>query len=222
MKKILLASAFTVFFSAPLQADFLDDLGSALDNVASDIGSVIEGDVNAEDPKSTPSTSPAVEVTEKKFEKLDVEEADLWHEARFQWGQIYNPKSVKYIKADVNCDGHMDYVAHRVNGENPDGPFYSIMVVTRAGGYLSSEGVMLKIGGDEQEAICAMPNADPDVTVSVEHWDEGEIDAAFGSWEGICTEVIKIDDGMCDAPQYFWRTDLSPDDNHPRLMFFRN
>ena len=223
MRRFFWASVFTVFFAAPVQAGFLDDLGSALDNAAKDIGTAIEGDTKEKEPKAAPATSPAVSASEKKkFEKLDVEEADLWHEARFQWGQIYDPKSVKYIKADVNCDGHMDYVAHRVNGENPDGPFYSIMVVTREGGYLSSEGVMLKIGGDELESICAMPNADPDVTVSVEHWDEGQIDAAMGGWEGICTEAIKVDDGMCDAPRYFWRTNLSPEDNHPRLMFFRN
>ena len=222
MKKILLASAvFVSIAAASAQADFLDDLGSALDNAAKDIGSAIEGDAPKEE-LSVPETSPAVEPVKKKFKSLDVEEADLWNEARFQWGQIYDPKTVKYIKADVNCDGHMDYVAHRVNGENPDGPFYSIMVVTREGGYLSSEGVMLKVGGDEQESICAMPNADPDVTVSVEHWDEGEIDAAMGGWEGICTEAIKVDDGMCDAPRYFWRTNLSPEDDHPRLMFFRN
>ncbi len=212
MLKILLASAVFMSFvvSSPAQAGFLDDLGGALDNAAKDLENAIDGDVAEKEPVAAP--------IENKLKSLDVVEGDLWAEARFQWGQIYDPKTVKYIKADVTCDGHMDYVAHRLNEDNPDGPFYNIMVVTREGGTLTSEGVSLSFDSTRQDALCGSN----DVAVSVEHWDEGQIDAAMGGWEGICTEAIRVDDNMCDAPRYFWRTNLSPEDNHPRLMFFKN
>ncbi|MGH1456514.1 MAG: hypothetical protein ACRBDI_07015 [Alphaproteobacteria bacterium] len=215
MLKIILASAIFMSFAASTlaQAGFLDDLGGALDNAAKDLEQAIDGDVAEEEQEQEQAVAPA-----ETLKSLDVVEGDLWHEARFQWGQIYDPKTVKYIKADVTCDGHMDYVAHRLNEDNPDGPFYNIMVVTREGGNLTSEGVSLSFDSTRQDALCGSAH----VAVSVEHWDEGQIDAAMGGWEGICTEAIRVDDNMCDAPRYFWRTNLSPEDNHPRLMFFRN
>ncbi len=220
MLKVLLASAVFVFgAAASAQAGFLDDLGSALDNAVKDVGQAIEGGESEKKhkekdrkmvpvEKNTPSTAHKFKVTEEEF----------WGEMRFQWGQYLNPEDVYFLEADVTCDGHNDYIASRMNRDNPDGPFYNIMVVTREGGNLASEAVSLSFDSTQQEALCGSEN----IEVSVEHWDEGQIDAAMGGWEGICTEAIKVDDGMCDAPRYFWRTNLSAEDNHPRLMFFRN
>ena len=70
MRRIFLASAvFVAIAAASAQAGFLDDLGSALDNAAKDIGGAIEGDAPKEEP-SLPEASPAVEPVKKKFKSL--------------------------------------------------------------------------------------------------------------------------------------------------------
>ena len=217
MLRLLTTTAVVAMISTPVYAGFLDDLSGALDNAAKDIGQAIEGGKKEDAPKaevkkSAPSTADNFKVTEGEF----------WGEMRFQWGQNVNPEDVYFFEADVTCDGHADYVASRINHDNPDGPFYNVTVVTKDGGALASEGVSLSFDSTQQESLCAMPDGSTDISISVEHWDEGQIDASMGAWEGICTEAIKVDDGMCDAPRYFWRTNLSPDDNHPRLFMFRN
>ena len=69
-----------------------------------------------------------------------------------------------------------------------------------------------------QGALCGY---DQGLETSIEHWDEGQLDATFGDWRGICTEAIRVDDQMCDAPRLFWLKGKL-EANQDRFMKFRN
>ncbi len=196
MYKLLFVFTALVLLSAPVMAGFLDDLESAIETAAEDIEGAVE---SASDENAS--------------------EGDLWDQVRFQWGKYAGPDNVQFIEHDVTCDGVTDYVASHLSQDNPDGPFFHVMVVTRDGGELTSENIPLALDGS-QDGLCE-PMGETQIDVEIEHWDEGQLDAALGSWEGICTEAIRIDDGMCDAPRYFWLTG-ERDEQHPRLMSFRN
>ena len=149
----------------------------------------------------------------------DVTEAQLWSEIRHEWGQNVSPEDVFFIEHDVTCDGNKDFVAGRLNQDNPDGPFYNILILTKDGGKLRSEHKSLAFDGT-QEGLCE-PFEKPDVSIEIEHWDESRLDAELGGWEGMCTEAIRVDDGMCDAIRYFWLTG-SRDSNESQMMSYRN
>ena len=210
MSRLLLTLSIAVLASTPVQAGFLDDLDAAVDNASKDFGKVIDGASDLADD--------AVTAVKGDEDSLDATEADLWSQVGFQWGKYAGPKNVKTLKADVTCDGHADYVASRVNQDNPDGPFFNVLIVTRDGGEVFSEHVSLPFDGS-QAGLCGDANAD--VEVEVEHWDEGQLDAMLGGWEGVCTEAIRVDDGMCDAPRYFWLIG-ERDEDQDRLLFHRN
>lgn len=210
MSKHFLIFAISLLLSAPVLAGFLDDLSAAVDSAVEDVGKAIDGDADIADDSVT-----KVKGAEAS---LDATEADLWSQVRFQWGQNANHTNVKSFKADVTCDGHVDYVASRLNQDNPDGPFFNILIVTHDGGEITSEGVSLAFDGS-QAGLCG--DARADIDVEAEHWDEGQLDAMLGGWEGICTEAVRVDDGMCDAPRYFWLTG-EREEGDTRLMFHRN
>lgn len=159
----------------------------------------------------------------KKAPSLDASELDLWGQVRFQWGYLVSKATVDVLKHDVTCDGHVDYVVARLNHDNPDGPFFDILVVTRDGGELISEGVSLAFDGS-QDGLCGLGGLDAQIGTEIEHWDDDQLDEAFGSEEDVCAEAIRVDDGMCDAMRYFWLTgdrDVDADAEGSRLMSFR-
>tara|TARA_R110002124_G_scaffold233406_1_gene398706 strand:+ start:72357 stop:72962 length:606 start_codon:yes stop_codon:yes gene_type:complete len=149
----------------------------------------------------------------------DVTEGELWDEIRFEWGQNIVPDNVSFIEHDVTCDGNKDFVAGHLNQDNPDGPFYDILIVTKDGKNVISEIKSLAFDGT-QEGLCE-PYDKPDVSIEIEHWDESRLDAELGSWEGVCTEALRVDDGMCDAIRYFWLTG-DKDANASQMMSYRN
>ncbi len=208
MLKLLHITIPLILISTSSYAGFLDDIK---DNFKADLEKEVK--------EIKKDMKEEVNNTSKDKQNLDTTEADLWNEIRFQWGKYVSPDSVKVIKHDVTCDGNQDYVATRLNQDNPDGPFYNIAIITKDGGKLFSEHISLTFDGS-QSGLCE-PIDQPDVTTEIEHWDEGQLDAEFGGWEGMCTEAIRVDDGMCDAFRYFWLTgDREPEDS--RFMSHRN
>lgn len=212
MSKMYLITVFVALFSMPAAAGFFDNIGNAVDTaVREEIKKSVD---DALAPEAAKKKAPV-----KKANSLEATESDLWQEVRVQWGQNIRSEDVALVKHDVTCDGHKDYVVSRLNQNNPDGPFYNVLVVTKDGGKRTSEGFSLAFDGS-QEGLCE-PIASPDVSVEIEHWDEGKLDAEMGGWEGICTEAIRVDDGMCDAIRYFWLTGES-DPEYSRFMTHRN
>jgi len=193
-------------FSFPVVSGVLDDFGKKI------VQDIVKEAIS--EPKLTEDLKSSTE--NKSLDKLDASESDLWSEVRFQWGKYATSDNVSFIKHDVTCDGHTDYVAYRLNQDNPDGLFFDVLVVTLDSGEVASYGRSLAFD-DSQSGLCK-PIENPVVTVEIEHWDEGQLDAELGSWEGICTEAIRVDDGMCDSIRYFW---LKGNDD-TKLMFYRN
>ena len=81
----------------------------------------------------------------------------FWSEVRVQWGQYANPENVRLIRGDMNCDGVEDQVGARVNLDNPDGPFFDILVFTQIDGNPYSETVSLPYSGSSEHfGICGI------------------------------------------------------------------
>ena len=211
---------------------FAESFGNAIANEISkaagqEAGKAIAKEIHQEQPKpqqqkqaesKLESALPDLDEGEDGNPGEDVTEADLFEEMRVMLGQQAHHKNTKQIKHDVTCDGGDDYVVSYMNHDNPDGPFYNVMVVTRDGGELSSEFLSFSFDPTAQGALCGH---DQGLETSIEHWDEGQLDATFGSWQGICTEAIRVDDMLCDAPRLFWLKG-DRDANEGRFMTFRN
>lgn len=201
--------------SASAYAGFFDNIGKSIgaavqEEVEKGVGEVLAPLANADVTEEQPLAPPA---------NADVTEGQLWNEIRVEWGQSVSPEDVFFINHDVTCDGNKDFVAGRLNQDNPDGPFYNILIVTKDGGELKSQNKSLAFDGT-QEGLCE-PYEKPDVSLEIVHWDESRLDAELGGWEGVCTEAIRVDDGMCDAIRYFWLLgDRGPNDS--QMMSYRN
>lgn len=245
MRLLTLLSVSILALNGPAQAqfeEFAENFGNAVVNeVSKDVrqesDKVITNDVNKNQPKRQQQKQANIDVetdssnldeNEEEFEEWhegevgnageDITETDLFEEMRIMMGQRAHQQDTQQIKHDVTCDGGDDYVVSYMNHDNPDGPFYNVLVITRDGGELSSEFLSFSFDPTAQSALCGH---DQGIETSIEHWDEGQLDATFGGWRGICTEAIRVDDKMCDAPRVFWLKG-ERDADQDRFMTFRN
>jgi hypothetical protein len=132
--------------------------------------------------------------------RAGVTEQHVYGVLREQWGRHAHLSEHRIVEGDFTCDGTTDRVIGWHDLDNPDGPFYRVMLVTLAGGTPEGHTVTLIPDGNGADGRATWQGV-LEVTLSVEEWD----DAAMGPLPaGLCATAIRIDDNMTDAVRLFW------------------
>ncbi|MCC4239063.1 hypothetical protein [Thalassospira povalilytica] len=147
-----------------------------------------------------------------------VSSAQLYSEMRIQGGQYASNYRHQMLTGDFTCDDVVDRVAGWVDLDSPDGPKFAMLFVTNHGGKAQSEIRYLPFEQSEQYALCIHDETAPPVM----SWQENSqefMEEVIGS-KDMCNFAIRVDDFMCDAPQFFYSE--KPANNGDHWFFFRN
>jgi len=143
----------------------------------------------------------------------------LLEDARVEWGQNFFPGMVTVYHKDVTCDGQADYVASYANLDNPDGPFFNILIVTEHEGEPRTDSLSLPFtGATEQYGLCqrdGITYAD----IKFDEWPQEEIDEILEG-ANVCSTAVEAVDTICDSPRFFWSNEAAV--GEPRWVFHRN
>ena len=147
-----------------------------------------------------------------------VTDADLYHEMRLQAGQYAAQNRHQILVGDFTCDGQTDRIAGWVDRDHPDGPFFDVLFVTRDGGNLGSELKHIPFAQDKQFALCVADDTAPP-PMSWQQVEPDYVRDVVGNAD-LCTTAVRIEDFMCDAPQFYWNK--TADKNGDHWVFYRN
>lgn len=139
----------------------------------------------------------------------DVTPLEFWQKSDYMWGNRSYQKGVEFTQGQISCDYKWDYVAWRLDLDNPDNPGFNVLAVTKNdAGELKTAHVVLPLD-DGQYAVCTAEGA-PDPKV---YLDE-QVDAAFQKELGVevCPQILRVDDGMCDNIRLMWPKDDAGDE----------
>ena len=147
-----------------------------------------------------------------------VSSAQLYSEMRWQGGQYARNYRHQMLTGDFTCDDVVDRIAGWVDLDNPEGPQFALLFVTNHGGTAQSEIRYIPFEQSEQFALCVYDETAPPVM----SWQENSTEymAEIMGDADMCNFAIRIDDFMCDAPQFYYSE--KPDENGDHWMFFRN
>ena len=143
---------------------------------------------------------------------------DLYREMRFQAGQYAAQNRHQVLVGDFTCDDVNDQIVGWVDRDNPEGPFFDVLMVTRHNGELHSEFKQIPFAQSEQYALCIDDKTAPPV-MSWQVNDPEYMRDVIGNGD-LCNIAVRVDDFMCDAPQFFWSE--KPGESGEHWMFFRN
>lgn len=148
-----------------------------------------------------------------------VSSAQLYSEMRIQGGQHARNYRHQILAGDFTCDGVFDRITGWVDLDNPEGPFFALLFVTNHGAIAQSELRYIPFEQSEQFALCIYDETAPPVL----SWQENEVEfmrEVVGNDE-LCNVGIRVDDFMCDAPQFFY-SEESWGEHGDHWVFFRN
>lgn len=147
-----------------------------------------------------------------------VSSAQLYSEMRWQGGQYARNYRHQMLIGDFTCDDVVDRIAGWVDLDSPEGPQFALLFVTNHGGMAQSEIRYIPFEQSEQFALCVYDETAPPVM----SWQENSTEymAEIMGDADMCNFAIRIDDFMCDAPQFYYSE--KPDENGDHWMFFRN
>lgn len=147
-----------------------------------------------------------------------VSAAQLYSEMRIQGGQYARNYRHQMLTGDFTCDDVVDRIAGWVDLDSPDGPLFAMLFVTNHGGVAQSEIRYIPFEQSEQFALCIHDVTAPPVM----SWQENssEFMREVVGDENLCNFAIRVDDFMCDAPQFFYSPEPSANGDH--WLFFRN
>ncbi|RCK22577.1 hypothetical protein [Thalassospira lucentensis] len=142
----------------------------------------------------------------------------LYFEMRIQGGQYAQNYRHQMLTGDFTCDDVVDRIAGWVDLDSPEGPRFAMLFVTNHGGKDQSEIRYLPFESSEQVALCIHDETAPPVM----SWQENstEFMAEVIGDDRLCNFAIRVDDFMCDAPQFFYSKEPAGNGNH--WLFFRN
>jgi hypothetical protein len=147
-----------------------------------------------------------------------VSSAQLYREMRIQGGQYARNYRHQMLTGDFSCDDVIDRIAGWVDLDSPAGPRFAMLFVTNHGGKAQSEIHYLPFEQSEQFALCIYDETAPPVL----SWQENSMEfmaEVIGNTD-MCNFAIRVDDFMCDAPQFFYSE--KPAENGDHWFFFRN
>jgi hypothetical protein len=147
-----------------------------------------------------------------------VSSAQLYSEMRIQGGQYARNYRHQMLTGDFTCDDVVDRITGWVDLDSPEGPRFALLFVTNHGAKAQSEIHYLPFEQSEQFALCIYDETAPPVI----SWQENSaefMEEVIGS-KDMCNFAIRVDDFMCDAPQFFYSG--KPAENGDRWFFFRN
>lgn len=149
----------------------------------------------------------------------EVTEPDAYGVLRQQWGQYAHLSEHQIISADFTCNGAVERAIGWHDLDNPEGPFYRVMLVVRGpGGEPEGHTVTLVPDGEGQDGLQSL-QGELDVRLTAEEASDKALAEMLPGWEGVCPRAIRIDDGLTDAIRLFWNPKAGADQ---ALMFFRN
>ncbi|WP_430470981.1 hypothetical protein [Thalassospira lucentensis] len=142
----------------------------------------------------------------------------LYSEMRIQGGQYAQNYRHQMLTGDFTCDDVVDRIAGWVDLDSPEGPRFAMLFVTNHGGEDQSEVRYLPFESSEQVALCIHDETAPPVM----SWQENstEFMAEVIGDDRLCNFAIRVDDFMCDAPQFFYSQEPAGSGDH--WLFFRN
>ena len=142
----------------------------------------------------------------------------LYSEMRIQGGQYAQNYRHQMLTGDFTCDDVVDRIAGWVDLDSPEGPRFAMLFVTNHGGKDQSEVRYLPFESSEQVALCIHDETAPPIM----SWQENstEFMAEVIGDDKLCNFAIRVDDFMCDAPQFFYSKE--PAGNGDHWLFFRN
>ncbi len=149
----------------------------------------------------------------------DVTPAEFWAKADYTWGNRSHLKNVEYTMGTISCDDKLDYVAWRMDLDNPDNPGLDVLAVTKNDlGDIKTAYTTFPLDGS-QYGICHMEGSTPTVEVTLDEqvadlFEPGELGV------DVCPQVIRVDDGMCDSIRLMWPQDDQGDE--VEFLLFRN
>lgn len=137
-----------------------------------------------------------------------VTDADFWGLADYMWGNRSHLKGVEVLKFDMTGDGDSDYVGYYENHDNPDGPFFELLVASRPAGSGDLEYAHIRLPYDDggQFSLCSAEGND--VPTALRHQSFGAEEVAAASYP-VSSEGAVIDDRMCDTIRVFWPTEMA-------------
>ncbi|AUG51886.1 hypothetical protein [Thalassospira marina] len=147
-----------------------------------------------------------------------VTDNDLYREMRVQAGQYASQNMHQILVGDFTCDGQTDRIAGWVDRDNPDGPFFDVLFVTRDGGKLSSEMKHIPFAQNEQFALCLADDTAPP-PMSWQQVEQDYVRDVVGNGN-LCTTAVRVEDFICDTPQFYWNSKV--DENGDHWVFYRN
>ncbi|WP_085580570.1 hypothetical protein [Thalassospira mesophila] len=147
-----------------------------------------------------------------------VTDADLYGQMRIQAGQYAAQNMHQILVGDFTCDGQPDRIAGWVDHDNPDGPFFDVLFVTRNGGTLSSEMKLIPFAQDKQFALCIADDTAPP-PMSWQQVEPDYVRDVVGN-ANLCTTAVRIEDFICDTPQFYWNNTADKKGDH--WVFYRN
>ncbi|MAZ32952.1 MAG: hypothetical protein CMO06_07375 [Thalassospira sp.] len=143
---------------------------------------------------------------------------DLYREMRIQAGQYAARNRHQVLVGDFTCDDINDQIVGWVDRDNPEGPFFDVLMVTNHKGQAHSELKQIPFAQSEQYALCIDDKTAPPV-MSWQVNDPEYMRDVIGNGD-LCNIAVRVDDFMCDAPQFFWSE--KPGESGEHWMFFRN
>ena len=181
-------------------------------STATDTKSVAQGTANAA------ISAPADNQTNHDDQAGPVTDNDLYREMRMQAGQYAARNMHQILVGDFTCDGQIDRIAGWVDRDNPEGPFFDVLFVTRDGGKLNSEMKLIPFAQDKQFALCVADDTAPP-PMSWQQVEPDYVRDVVGNAD-LCTTAVRVEDFICDAPQFYWNK--KADENGDHWVFYRN
>ena len=176
------------------------------------------GVAHADETPKSDGVVPEKGATESGAKADPVTPNQLYYEMRMQGGQYAQNYRHQMLTGDFTCDDAVDRIAGWVDLDSPEGPRFAMLFVTNDGGTLQSEIHYLPFESSEQVALCIYDETAPPLM----SWQENSTEfmsQVIGDDE-LCKFAIRVDDFMCDAPQFFYSKE--PADNGDHWRFFRN
>ena len=132
-----------------------------------------------------------------------VSDADFWQLADYMWGNRSYRKGVDVLQFHMTGDGDPDFIGSLEDRDNPDGPFFQVLVVSRpaGGGDLQYGFVSLPYNRETQVSLCRFE--DGATATALRHRQLGPEELAAFSIP-VSANAAEIDDSMCDTLRLLW------------------